>query len=132
MNDAFSQWLQQQGQSNPLQNWLNPQQTQAPAPQQPAPQQQPNGAMLANLLRGAFRLDNPQNPFGQFASPFLDVLSQINFGGKGRTPEGRAEIKARIDAGKAANPGRAAVGLRPGSKLAELFSGFGGMNGNGS
>jgi len=93
MNDGLMNWLQ-----NPRQ------QGQPSAPTAPTtPEQAPNGKLLADMLRNKFHLDQMTpdmgglgGVIGKFASPFLSFLEQANFGGKGRTPEGRAEIRARV------------------------------------
>ena len=115
--------------NSPLMEWM---QRSQPQQQQPAPTpdpmqaQQPNGMQLADLLRNKFGLGSSENPLSQFASPFLEMLGKINFGGKGRTPEGRAEIKARIDARRAANAGQppSERALATREKLGQMFQGF--------
>jgi hypothetical protein len=105
MNDAFQQWLQQQGQSNPLQQWMSGQQQAAPQPQ-PTPQQQPNGKLLADMLRNKFSFGQAdanagglEGLVGRFAPPLMGMLEQMNFSNRGRTPEGRADIRAMLGKG---------------------------------
>lgn len=115
--------------NSPLMEWLNRPNAGMAQPQQAAPeqpQQQPNGMLLANMLRDKFGLGNSEHPLSQFASPFLDMLGTMNFGGKGRTPEGRAEIKARVEAARANNAGKppSERTLATREKLGQMFSGF--------
>jgi hypothetical protein len=104
--------------NSPLMQWLNRPQGQTPqAPAMPqATGQQPNGMQIANVLRDKLGLGNSNHPLSQFASPFMDWLGKANFSNRGRTPEGRAAIRARIDAMRANRPqGQAPMQGAPGT-----------------
>lgn len=130
MNDAFQQWLMQQ-QSSPLGQWAQGQQQPQPQPAGAPQPNQPNGKQLADALRNTFNLDQIKpgmgglaGVIGKFAGPALGFLEQMNFSNKGRTPEGRAELKARVGP-RPYGKGNLTGSLPPG--LAQLFGGFGGQ-----